>query len=123
MKTPLRYGPKLRDTWAVQPHSQFAEIKLCIGITTSGRPRSVVTFEMYGIPVLVTDKTIGDHIERMTRVGQDATAVEPYLERLLFLALQQNPTYLEQRLKVEFERGLQEGRKQKVKEIRRALSD
>lgn len=121
----LRYGPKAKQLGLGLPLDQFKDLSLHTGriIQDTKKPKSFCSFELYGIEVIVTDQSTVNHILDLTQIGKDAAEVEPYLHRVMFLALEQQPEYLEQRMKAEFDRGVQEGRKQKVKEFRKVLSD
>jgi hypothetical protein len=112
--TALTYGMQYPGcSFSAGPHPRFEELALRLGWSMDNR-RPVAAFRLYGIEVIVYDRAIASEIHEMAGVGAkgvgQAVEMEPYLERILFTALQQNPMYLEYALKDAYNLGVIAGR-------------
>jgi len=110
----LTYGMQYPGcTFSDRPHPQFEDLHLRLGWSIDNR-RPVAAFKLFGIEVIVYDRIAASEIHDMTGVGKPVSKMEPYLERILFIALQQNPAYLEYALLEAYNHGLMIGKNSKT---------
>lgn len=116
----LRYGPEING-YSTSLREGYQDVQLYLGgANRHGDDRRVASFEMHQISVQVTEQVACQKIISLWREHK-RTELLQYLETLLFKALKQDPKYILEMLKEEFQKGVQEGRRQKASELRAVL--